>query len=362
MSATITAERIDAELPQTQCGKCGHDGCRPYAEAIVEGEAINRCPPGGETTRDRLATLTGQPPLELIEPAQTPLLAVIREAECIGCTKCIQACPVDAILGAAKQMHTVIESECTGCELCVAPCPVDCIDLVEHPGWAHADNDADRQRYLDWRADNGRQRFIARNARLARKAEEKRRKRERRAAAARASTTLAETAKEEHQPPPHPIDATALKAQRATLTARRKRLQRQLDKADDAQRPALLERLAGFDDQLEAVDRQLGSTSSSATTRDHQHIAVAAAEEARRKARQELAHFQRQGDQDGVAQARGKIREAERLLSFANRSSGNQSRANQSRANQSRANQSRANQSRANPPAGSAGDDHGTPS
>lgn len=335
MATTITAERIDAELPQTQCGKCGHDGCRPYAEAIVEGEAINRCPPGGEVTRDRLAKLTGQPPLELIEPAQTPLLAVIREAECIGCTKCIQACPVDAILGAAKQMHTVIESECTGCELCVAPCPVDCIDLVEHPQWARAESELEQQRYLDWRAENGRQRFEARKRRLAVKAEEKRRKRERRAAAARAPAE----APTEAQPQPAAVDVTALKAQRATLTARRKRLQRQLDKADEAQRPALLERLAGFDDQLAAIDRQLDSASSprESATPAHRHIAVAAAEQAMRKARQELAHFRRRGDQAGIAQAQDKIRESERLLFLANQSS-------------------------ANSPADSAGDDHGTTS
>ncbi|OHZ03871.1 RnfABCDGE type electron transport complex subunit B [Salinicola sp. MIT1003] len=343
MATTITAERIDAELPQTQCGKCGHDGCRPYAVAIVEGEAINRCPPGGEATRDRLAKLTGQPPLELIEPAQTPLLAVIREAECIGCTKCIQACPVDAILGAAKQMHTVIEFECTGCELCVAPCPVDCIDLVEHPQWAGAENEVEQQRYLDWRAGNGRQRFEARKRRLAVKAEEKRRRRERRAAAARApaeaSTKAPAEVSNEAQPQPAAIDVTALKAQRATLTARRKRLQRQLDKADETQRPALLERLAGFDDQLAAIDRQLESTSSSreSAAPAHRHIAVAAAEQAMRKARQELAHFQRKGDQAGIAQAQDKIHEAERLLSLAN-------------------------QSPATSPADSAGNDHGTTS
>jgi electron transport complex protein RnfB len=129
------AEKIDAILPQTQCGQCGFTGCKPYAEAIAKGEAdINQCPPGGETTIKNLADLLGVEPKPLNaengEAKAVPLLAVIDESVCIGCTKCIQACPVDAILGAAKQMHTVIAAECTGCELCVAPCPVDCIDMV----------------------------------------------------------------------------------------------------------------------------------------------------------------------------------------------------------------------------------------
>ncbi|TXR53333.1 electron transport complex subunit RsxB [Reinekea thalattae] len=126
-------DEIDNILPQTQCGQCGHPGCRPYAEGIAAGEAINKCPPGGEATIQALADLLDVEvlPLDAEEGADsTPKIAVIREAECIGCTKCIQACPVDAILGAAKQMHTVIESECTGCDLCVEPCPVDCIDMV----------------------------------------------------------------------------------------------------------------------------------------------------------------------------------------------------------------------------------------
>jgi len=171
---------IDALLPQTQCGKCGFDGCLPYAEAIAAGEPINRCPPGGEATLERLAALTGRPVQSLAEPAQLPLAAVIREAECIGCTKCIQACPVDAILGAAKRMHTVITDECTGCELCVAPCPVDCIDLVPHPAWQAAESEAARDAYLAQRAELGRTRHRARQVRLAREAKEKRLERQKR--------------------------------------------------------------------------------------------------------------------------------------------------------------------------------------
>jgi Na+-translocating ferredoxin:NAD+ oxidoreductase subunit B len=128
-------EQIDALLPQTQCGQCGHPGCRPYAEAIANGEEHNRCPPGGEATVVALSELLGREVLPLDAEEGSALdvkrVAVIREDECIGCTKCIQACPVDAIVGAAKLMHTVIADECTGCDLCVEPCPVDCIDMVE---------------------------------------------------------------------------------------------------------------------------------------------------------------------------------------------------------------------------------------
>jgi len=127
-------DQINEILPQTQCGQCGFPGCKPYAEAIAAGEAINKCPPGGEAGIQALADLLD---LEVIpldaehgEESPRPAVAFIREDECIGCTKCIQACPVDAILGAAKQMHTVIASECTGCDLCVEPCPVDCIDML----------------------------------------------------------------------------------------------------------------------------------------------------------------------------------------------------------------------------------------
>lgn len=127
-------EQIDALLPQTQCGQCGHPGCRPYAEGIANGEAINKCPPGGQSTINNIAKLLDveAPSLDEEHGEEKDLVTVayIREDECIGCTKCIQACPVDAILGAAKQMHTVIVDECTGCDLCVEPCPVDCIDML----------------------------------------------------------------------------------------------------------------------------------------------------------------------------------------------------------------------------------------
>lgn len=128
-------QKIDNLLPQTQCGQCSYPGCRPYAEALANGEApINKCPPGGETTMLALADLLDTEPLELDEVAgeipDTPEVALIIEDDCIGCTLCIQACPVDAILGSAKHMHTVIAAECTGCELCIPPCPVDCIIMI----------------------------------------------------------------------------------------------------------------------------------------------------------------------------------------------------------------------------------------
>jgi electron transport complex protein RnfB len=130
-------DKIDAILPQTQCGQCGFPGCKPYATAIANGEAdINQCPPGGEAGMRALADLMGVEPKPLNAEHGQPKpksVAVIEENLCIGCTLCIQACPVDAILGAAKHMHTVIASECTGCELCVAPCPVDCITMEPIP-------------------------------------------------------------------------------------------------------------------------------------------------------------------------------------------------------------------------------------
>ena len=126
-------EQIDQLLPQTQCGQCGFPGCQPYAQSIAEGDAINKCPPGGQTTINAIAKLLDITAIPLDqehgeESART--IATIREDECIGCTKCIKACPVDAIVGAAKLMHTVIADECTGCDLCIDPCPVDCIDMI----------------------------------------------------------------------------------------------------------------------------------------------------------------------------------------------------------------------------------------
>jgi Na+-translocating ferredoxin:NAD+ oxidoreductase subunit B len=126
-------DQINALLPQTQCGQCGHPGCKPYAESIAAGDAINKCPPGGASTIAALARFMNveAKPLDPTHGMEKPrTVAYIREDECIGCTKCIQACPVDAILGSAKHMHTVIVSECTGCDLCVEPCPVDCIDMI----------------------------------------------------------------------------------------------------------------------------------------------------------------------------------------------------------------------------------------
>jgi electron transport complex protein RnfB len=131
---TPLVRRLDALLPQTQCTKCGYAGCLPYAEAMAAGEAdINQCPPGGDATIAELASALRREAKPLNPdngPFRPPQVAVIEEAACIGCTKCIQACPVDAIVGASKLMHTVIADWCTGCELCLPPCPVDCIALV----------------------------------------------------------------------------------------------------------------------------------------------------------------------------------------------------------------------------------------
>ena len=146
------ADRIDDLLPQTQCTRCGYAGCRPYAEAIADGAAgIDRCPPGGDATIARLAQLVGSdaPPLDTSRGYPGPLrVAVIDEATCIGCTLCIQACPVDAIVGAQKRMHGVLSALCSGCELCVAPCPVDCITMIPAGReWGEQDAKAARARH-----------------------------------------------------------------------------------------------------------------------------------------------------------------------------------------------------------------------
>ncbi|MFZ6814351.1 electron transport complex subunit RsxB [Undibacterium sp. Rencai35W] len=170
MSPTL-ADQLENLLPQTQCTKCGYPACRPYAEAIAEGKAnYNQCPPGGQEGVNRLAQLLGKPriPLDISHGLERVRpVAVIDEAYCIGCTLCIQACPVDAILGAAKQMHTVLPSLCTGCDLCVAPCPVDCISMVDvtpgKTGW---------NAWTPDQADQARQHFHARELRLKRDAQE----------------------------------------------------------------------------------------------------------------------------------------------------------------------------------------------
>ena len=181
----MLADAIDRALPQTQCTRCGYPACRPYAEAVAAGEAaINRCPPGGDAGIRALAALTGRPHLPL-DPAcglEQPLrVALIDEAHCIGCTLCIQACPVDAIAGAPKRMHTVIAALCTGCDLCVPPCPVDCIAMLPADG-------PDAQ-WNDERADGARARYVARRDRLAREAEERADRLARRAAALRDAPT-----------------------------------------------------------------------------------------------------------------------------------------------------------------------------
>lgn len=163
-SSDALVDAIDWILPQTQCTRCGYPACRPYAEAIAKGEAdFNQCPPGGQSGIIKLATLLGGK-TKALNPANgieaSLKLAFIDEAACIGCAICIQACPVDAIIGASKQMHTVIAEQCTGCDLCVAPCPVDCIAMIAAP-----------EALAEWteaRANDSRRRYESRKARLAR--------------------------------------------------------------------------------------------------------------------------------------------------------------------------------------------------
>lgn len=178
--STSLADQIEDLLPQTQCTKCGYPACRPYAEAIANGSAgYNQCPPGGAEGVARIAQLLGKPviPINPANGTERPrAVAVIDESLCIGCTLCIQACPVDAIAGAAKQMHTVVAELCTGCDLCVTPCPVDCIAMVEiTPGktgwaaWSQQQADAARARH-DFRIARLRREKEENDARLAAKA------------------------------------------------------------------------------------------------------------------------------------------------------------------------------------------------
>lgn len=158
-----TVDDIDALLPQTQCTRCGYEGCRPYAQAIAAGEAeINQCPPGGAATIAALAARLGRPilPLNPANGTEGPaLVAQIDEEACIGCIKCLAPCPVDAIIGARRQMHTVVLALCNGCELCIAPCPVDCISMVPRAALAEAPPAPGMQ--------ENRERYAAHGARLA---------------------------------------------------------------------------------------------------------------------------------------------------------------------------------------------------
>ena len=159
---TALIEKIDAILPQTQCGKCGYSGCRPYAEAIANKEAdINCCPPGGEEGIRELADLLGVEfkPFDQDVVLKLPSVAFIDENICIGCTLCLQACPVDAISGASKQMHTIIASLCTGCELCVAPCPVDCISMLSLPQKTQSEQSARDKKHAAAKAARERYQF-----------------------------------------------------------------------------------------------------------------------------------------------------------------------------------------------------------
>jgi electron transport complex protein RnfB len=170
VSSVPDSAAIDRLLPQTQCTRCGFTGCLPYAEAIARGEAgINQCPPGGTETIVALAQLLGRAPIPLgreYGPEAAPTVAFIDEERCIGCTKCLPPCPVDAIAGAPRRMHTVIAELCTGCELCIAPCPVDCIVMLPLL------NSANRMLALP-RADESRDRFHAHTVRIVRRAGER---------------------------------------------------------------------------------------------------------------------------------------------------------------------------------------------
>ncbi|MDR9145531.1 Electron transport complex subunit RsxB [Burkholderia multivorans] len=266
------ADRIEDLLPQTQCTKCGYNGCRPYAEAIAAGDAnYNQCPPGGAEGIARLANLLGKPviPLNPVNGTEHPrAVAFIDENLCIGCTLCMQACPVDAIVGAPKQMHTIVASLCTGCDLCVPPCPVDCIAMVpvtgERTGW-----DA----WTQEQADAARERH---DRRLARQRRERDAAEARAAARRAASATATQPATAPAAAPPAADDADAKKRviiAAALERARKKKeelaaqgaapkntegvsaaVQAQIDAAE-ARRKRLAEQQAARDAQADDADR-----------------------------------------------------------------------------------------------------------
>ncbi|MGV8893506.1 MAG: electron transport complex subunit RsxB [Burkholderiaceae bacterium] len=240
-SSKSLADRIEDLLPQTQCTKCGYPACRPYAEAIASGAAdINQCPPGGDEGVRQLAQLLGKPviPINPANGLERPRpVAVIDEALCIGCTLCIQACPVDAIVGAAKQMHTVLPEQCTGCDLCVAPCPVDCIAMINVTGaltgwdvWSQAQADAARKRH-NFRTNRLRREKAENDARLATKAnarlkiveaaltvtEQEKAEQARKKAIIQAAIARSQIKKEEMVAAENPVSANALTARSTTL-------------------------------------------------------------------------------------------------------------------------------------------------
>lgn len=267
-------ESIDALLPQTQCGKCGHPGCKPYAQGIALGEAINKCPPGGDETIAALAQLLSLPTLQVdpargIAPAQ---VAFIREAECIGCTKCIQACPVDAIVGAAKFMHTVIADECTGCDLCVAPCPVDCIDMLPlaPSGTPIVSGLAETRQELQARhlkRNHARHRFESRNTRL--RNEEVRRHAERLARAQKPSARPEADPTPEHSSVPTQ-NATAhdeaLKKARINLAMSRAQLNKSLKAFGHPPIAEQAARLVELQAEYEIAERALADLQSTVAT------------------------------------------------------------------------------------------------
>lgn len=310
-------QRIDALLPQTQCGKCGHPGCKPYAEGIAQGEAINKCPPGGQETIAGLAQLLKVPVLELDAtrgeaPAQ---VAYIREAECIGCTKCIQACPVDAIVGAAKLMHTVIIDECTGCDLCVAPCPVDCIEM--HPlltalpivGGLATNEDQRRQRGL--KRDRARRRFEQRNARL------------RREEALKIAERLART---RHTAAPEPVQVdkaqaareAAVKQAKISVAMSRAQLHKSLKAFGHPPTFEQQSQLIVLQQQFEAAEQalaalELNSAPKAAAPSNTAELKRAKIQLAIRRAELKRAQDQK-ADPQQLAEAQGKLDEAQRLV------------------------------------------------